>query len=91
MIYNLTLYASFTILDMYQSLPSIEKKPEHVCPDNIVSGYEWNFGLHTFGYCARTNKDTVNKLENFLCESSLFYTKSICQKPKERKMEYKKF
>ena len=91
MIYNLTLYASFTILDMYQSLPSIEEKPEYGCPDNIVSGYDWNYGAHSYGYCARTNKATVNKLENFLCDSSFFYTKSICQKPKERKIEYKRF
>ena len=72
---------------MYQSLPVIEGKPEYGCPDNIVSGYDWNYGINTFGFCARTNKGTVNKLENVLCDSPLIYTKSVCQKPKGGKME----
>ena len=77
----------FTILDIYQSLPSIEEKPDYGCPDNIVPGYDWNYGVNAYGYCGRTNKGTVNKLENFLCDSFTHYTKSICQKPKERKMK----
>ena len=76
---------------MYQSLPSIEEKSEYGCPDNIVSGYDWNYGVNTYGNCARTKMNTVNKLENVLCDNQNFYTKSICMKPKERKMEYKRF
>ena len=67
-------------------MPTIDGKPEYGCPDNVVPGDgSWNYGD---GYCGRTNKDSSNYLRNFDCKLEGLvhrWTKSICQKPMERK------
>ena len=67
-------------------MPSIDGKPEFGCPDSIVPGKGYWNGIG--GYCGRTNKDSPNYLRNFDCKLEgmvQHWTKSICQKPIERK------